>query len=619
MAKKIKGITIEIDGNTAPLAKALKDMNVNINATNKELRELDKLLKLDPKNTQLLSQKQEVLAESIEKSKKKLDSLTSAQEQMTQKFEKGEIDQGQYREFQREILKTEQKLGSLNEKYAENETQLKNSQKSQSEFSKSLSGTGENADKLNKTVSKYSKVIGTLGGVLAGLSVKNFTDFEESLAKVSTIADTVAKPIGQIKDEVIDLSNKVGISAKDLNDALYQTISAGVDTGSSIETLGIAASLSKAGFSDITTSVDGLTSVLNAYSLESEQADEIANKFLITQNKGKTTVDELAKSIGKIAPIASASGLSTDELLSSIASLTTQGIGTYEAVSGLKAAISNMIKPSKQASDIAKELGIDFSTSAIKSKGWAGVLDEIKSAVSQVSPEYANLSESLKETDDKIKSLTDSGGQNTVAMTELKNQKNLLTQQMDLLAGSTDSEISKMAGLFGSVEGLNAMLALTSEGGMTISQNLLNLVMNANPIAVITSLIVGLVVAFVTLWNKAEAFRKFWVDLWEGIKSVFWSIANPIKDFISNLFGGGKSREIKLINEQRYIGTPNMSKAISGFNGRFSEVTRGIPVLNSNYNNSRIVTINNTINTRGDDIDFERLADKINRILGRRL
>ena len=238
------------------------------------------------------------------------------------------------------------------------------------------------------------------------------TAFETSLAKVSTIADTAVKSVSEISDEVLTLSNDTGVAGTEINEALYQAISAGAETETAMQLVDAAVKSAKAGFTDTATAVDGLTSVLNTYQMATTDADELANKFLITQNLGKTTFDELAASIGRVAPTASSAGIPVEELLSSVAALTAQGINTAESMSGLKAAISGIIKPTDDAMKTAEALGIDFSVTALQTKGFSGFLDELKTA--------------------------------------------------------TGGNVETMASLFGSVEGLNAMLTLTSDGGMAL-------------------------------------------------------------------------------------------------------------------------------------------------------
>lgn len=245
------------------------------------------------------------------------------------------------------------------------------------------------AKKAGKSIQGAGNVIQNAGkGIvrnvttpIAGLGVaaiKASTDFENAMAKVSTIADTTKTPVSTLKEQVIDLSNTMGVGVSDLAEAQYQAISAGVDTAASVDFVSTAVKAAKGGFTDTATAVDGLTTVLNAYGMEAGRATDISDQMLMAQNYGKTSFGDMASSMGKVIPIASSLNVSTEELFSSIAVLTKNGIATSEAVTGLKAAYSNILKPSSDAAKMAEELGIDFSSAHLQSVGWAKFLDEIK-------------------------------------------------------------------------------------------------------------------------------------------------------------------------------------------------------------------------------------------------
>lgn len=291
-----------------------------------------------------------------------------------------------------------------------------------------LSGASAGVKSFTSTANKSSGITSKLVKGIAGItaaaislnSAVNFgksvielgSSYQDSMAKVSTIADTSVKSVSELSSEVLSLSSKTGTAASDINEALYQAISAGADTAKATELVGVAVKAAKGGFTDTTTAVDGLTSVLNTYGMATSEAQSLANMFLITQNKGKTSFGELATTIGQVAPVAKSTGVGINELLSGVASLTANGLSTSSAMTGLKAALSNIIKPTADAQKMAKSLGIDFSTSALQAQG--------------------------------------------------------LSSFMKTLADKTGGNTDKMAKLFGSVEGLNAMLTLTSSGGLSL-------------------------------------------------------------------------------------------------------------------------------------------------------
>lgn len=183
-------------------------------------------------------------------------------------------------------------------------------------------------------ITGLGKAIAPVSAVLTGAltaSTKSASDFQNGMAKMSTLFDTSKTSVSDLSKEFLTLSNKTGLSASELAEAGYQALSAGqsVDkVGKFVETAG---NLAKAGFTSTTTAVDVLTTTMNAYGKSAGSADQIANKLVRTQNLGKTTVDELASAMGKVIPTASSMGVNINNLTSGYVSLTKQGIATAEA------------------------------------------------------------------------------------------------------------------------------------------------------------------------------------------------------------------------------------------------------------------------------------------------
>lgn len=183
-------------------------------------------------------------------------------------------------------------------------------------------------------ITGLGKAIAPVSTVLTGAltaSTKSASDFQNGMAKMSTLFDTSKTSVSDLSKEFLTLSNKTGLSASELAEAGYQALSAGqsVDkVGKFVETAG---NLAKAGFTSTTTAVDVLTTTMNAYGKSAGSADQIANKLVRTQNLGKTTVDELASAMGKVIPTASSMGVNINNLTSGYVSLTKQGIATAEA------------------------------------------------------------------------------------------------------------------------------------------------------------------------------------------------------------------------------------------------------------------------------------------------
>lgn len=241
---------------------------------------------------------------------------------------------------------------------------------------KSIKDTGKSISALGEKFALLSAPI--LAAATAGAKLNSY--FTVGLAKVSTLVDTTVVDMNKMRQELIQLSNETGVSVTELTEGTYQAISASVDASKAVDFMRTSALGAKAGFTNMTTATDALTTIINAYGMETERASDMMDRLIITQNLGKTTVDEIGKSIGQVIPTAASAGMSIDELLASVASLTANGTQTSAAMTGLKAALSNIIKPSKDAFETAAALGLEFNQAHLQAVGWAQFLDEIKAA-----------------------------------------------------------------------------------------------------------------------------------------------------------------------------------------------------------------------------------------------
>ena len=403
-------------------------------------------------------------------------------------------------------------------------TNMKKAQESMGKFKTKLSDVFSNSSKSNKSFNNMSDSLGSvtkkaLGAVaafaginsamsFAGDVFQSGVEFESGMAKVGTIADTTQVSIKDLSSGVINLSDKMGVASGEISESLYQAISAGAKTSDALGLVEVATMSAKAGFTDTATAVDGLTSVLNTYGMATTEAYGLANQFLITQNKGKTTFGELAVSIGQVAPVANSVGVSTTELLSSVAALTANGLATHSAMTGLKAALSNVIKPTADASKTAATLGLDFSAAALKSKGFAGFMQDIK----------------------------------------------------EKCQGNTDV----MSKLFGSVEGLNAMLTLTSDNGMALmNSTMTEMGSNTTLLGDAYNQMQGTVSGQLNLLKTK--FENFKVSLYESIGE------ENIKGIVSQL---GTAMESSL---------PIVSGAVEGLAGVVTKAADGVKILADNW------------------------------------
>lgn len=258
------------------------------------------------------------------------------------------------------------------------------------QYEHALKVVGGKTEAFNKRLASLSKIsaaafVGIAGAI--GLTVKEFAEFDDGIRGVKTLlnetsfgAVSLSKGFEKLRKDALDLAAEAPIAIDELNKALFDTVSAGIEAGKAVDVVRVAAELAVAGQTDLAIATDGITSALNAYNLGADQAEEVASKFFQAQVEGKTTIKELSKNFGKAGATAEAYGVSLDELLASTSAVTAGGVKTEAAFTGLNALMVNISKPTADASKEAKKLGIEFNSTALRAQGLEGFLNTLTQA-----------------------------------------------------------------------------------------------------------------------------------------------------------------------------------------------------------------------------------------------
>ncbi len=382
----IKGIIIEIGSDTKKFKSGLKDLNQSAKDLQNELKYVNKALKHDPKNTDLLRQKQELLTKSVSETKTKLESLKAAKEKADKDMANGtEVNQEQYRRLVREISTTENSLKNLTK-------EMKNFG---SVSAQQIAAAGENVQELGgkiETVGKKVSVASATSAAALGASVKLASDYTDAVAKVGTVADLQSVPLEKLRDDMLQLSTETGRGAGEIADATYQAISASVDTADAVSFVGTSVGLAKAGFLETADAVDVLTTIINAYGLEASDAGRLSDILIQTQNDGKTTVNELSQSMGQVIPLASAYGVNIENLAASYAQLTKNGVATSQAGTYLKSMLNELgDSGSKVAGILQEQTGKSFGQLMNEGMSLGDVLGVLNESVNGDSEALAGL------------------------------------------------------------------------------------------------------------------------------------------------------------------------------------------------------------------------------------
>ncbi len=267
------------------------------------------------------------------------------------------------------------------------------------EANKSISDTDKKAKNTHSTLgsgikaaAKWGAAITTAAGGVGAAMIASASSFESSFAKTSTLLNGNIEEIEKYKKSIINASNETGVATDEMCESVYSAISAGVDQADAVDFVTESLKLAKGGFTDTSTAVDVLTTALNAYGMSSDEATRISDVLITTQNLGKTTVDELASSMGKVIPLASAYGVNVENLGASYATLTAGGIATSEATTYMKGMFTELSKESSKVSSILKDkTGKSFTDLMNEGKSVGDVMQILSDSVNGDSTAFAGL------------------------------------------------------------------------------------------------------------------------------------------------------------------------------------------------------------------------------------
>ena len=589
MAKnRIKGITIEIDGNATPLTNALKDVNSKLRDTQSALKDVDALLKMDPGNVELIAQKQNYLKDAIDATREKLEQEKKALEQMKENNATGEVTE-QQKALEREIVETEKSLESL-------EGELKTfgtvgAQQAQAVAQK-MAEVGQKVEAAGQKVSAVGDTMtATVSAPIAAAgagALKAAMGYEDALAKLSTIADTTEVPMEELSNQILELSKASGISAETIANNVYDAISAGQKTADAVNFVSNATQLARAGFTSTDAALDILTTSLNAYGLAAEDVSRVSDVLINTQNLGKTTVDQLASSMGKVIPTAKANGVEIETLAGAYAVMTANGIATAETTTYFNSMLNELGKNGSSAANAFAEATSDIkegglTMSEAMEMGWSlsDVLNALdKQAVSQgttisnmfgsaeAGKAAAVLLDNSEKLDAAITAMGDSAGATEAAYAKLNttsfevdktiNELKIalieignvlkselapvfekvvkkikeLTSAFSNMSAAEKEQVVKIAGIVAAIGPLLAVggRLITGIGTVMTMAPQIGTALSAltGPVGIVIAAVAALAAAFAALWTSDEGFR-------EGVTGIFTDIQGAIQPLIDAL------------------------------------------------------------------------------------
>lgn len=457
MASRIQGITVEIGGDTTKLQNALKGVNGQIKSTQSQLKDVNKLLKLDPGNTELLAQKHKLLAEAVSETKEKLATLKTAAEQANTALANGEISKEQYDALQREIVETEQDLKNLETQANQSATAVQK-----------IAATGEKLKTVGDNISSAGqKLLPVTAGVtaLGTASVTTAANFESSMSQVQATMgitkDAMSTVNGQsvnTMDTLSKLAKKMGaetaFSASECAEALNYLALAGYDTQQMCDTLPTVLNLAAAGDIALADASDMVTDAMSALGMGVDEAETMVDQMAKTASTTNTSVAQLGEGILTIGATAKSIKGGTAELNTALGILANNGIKGAEGGTHLRNIILSLQNPTDKAAAQMEVLGLSVYDSEGNMRSMNDILGDLnKSMDGMTSAEKSNIISTIfnktdlssvnallantGETWDSLqKSITDSGGAaQQMADTQLDNLQGQITILKSALEG----------------------------------------------------------------------------------------------------------------------------------------------------------------------------------------
>ena len=399
MANRIKGITVEIGGDTTKLQTALKSVNSQIKTTQSSLRDVEKLLKLDPKNTTLLAQKQKLLTQAIGETKEKLATLKTAAAQANEQLQKGEITKEQYDALQREIVETEAELRRLEAEAARSNSTLGKMGE--------VGGKLENVGNKITNVGKKVMVVSTAVAAAGGAAVKTAADFESSMSQVQATMGITSKSMSTLNGKSVntmdalkklakEMGSKTAFSASQCAEALNYLALAGYDTQEMADTLPTVLNLAAAGNLDLAKASDMVTDAMSALGIKTKDANKMVDQMAKTASSTNTSVGQLGEGILTIGATAKTVKGGTAELNTALGILANNGIKGAEGGTHLRNVILSLQNPTDKAAKTMDSLGVSVFDSQGNMRSLNDILGDLnKSMAGMTSEEKANIISSV--------------------------------------------------------------------------------------------------------------------------------------------------------------------------------------------------------------------------------
>lgn len=465
------------------LTKKQEILTKQIESQTKAREQHQKQLEKAQKELEKESENYDKLEKEYEEAKKALEEMTKSESASTEEIEKqqkvveelkGKLDNSAqtYNKIQASIEDYQTKVNTavteeiaLDQELQKTERYMDEAQQSTDHCAKSIDEYGKETKEASEESERFGErtqaALTAIGGALAAAgitrSVREIAEalkdcieaadqYESSVAKLSTIADSSKVSMSAMSNELLNLSTQTGQAASELAETAYNAISAGVDTANAVDAAAQASKLAVAGFTDTTSALSLLTTAMNSYHLEASEMENISDSLLVVQNKGVTTVEQLAQSMGSAIATASAFNVDLSNLEAAYIGVTKAGISTAESTTYISAMINELGKSGSKTGKILKEeTGESFGQLMNDGYSLADVLNILYESVDNDSEAMMQLwgnvragkgasalvNQGLKEFNNNLDAIHNSAGATSEAFETMMDTSEMTSQRME--------------------------------------------------------------------------------------------------------------------------------------------------------------------------------------------
>lgn len=629
----IKGITIEIGSDTKKFKSGLAELNKSSKDLQNELKYVNQALKHDPKNTELLRQKQELLTKSVAETKSKLEALKAAKAQADKDMASGtEVNQEQYRRLVREISTTENSLKNLTK-------EMKNFG---SVSAQQIAAAGEKMQDVGGKVEGVGKKLLPVTGAVVGLgvaAVKTAADFDAAMSQVAAVSGASGEDLERLRKKAREMGEQTKFSASEAAEAMNYMAMAGWKTEDMLNGIEGIMSLAAASGENLGSVSDIVTDALTAFGLSAADAGHFSDVLAQASSNANTNVGMMGSTFQKVAPVAGALGYSVEDMSLAIGLMANASIKAEVAGTSLKTALANMAKPTDAQAAAMKQYDISLTNADGTMKSFGEVVNNLRSSLGGLSEaeqvaaastifgkeSFAGMLAIVNASEADFNKLTDAvyncdGAAKNMADTmqdNLPGQLEILKSQMDELAisvgeilmpvirdivthlqnfmdklnGMSEEQqktvvvIGLLAAALGPViiiigtliQSIGAIMTVAPAVAAALGTVKIAIAAIGGPVTIVIAVITALVLKLIHAYNTSEEFRN-------KVNAVFDAVGNKVNAAINTIIGVFQSGIAYYKNAVSDIKAA-WSELVSWFSGKVSDfVSIGKNVLMGLWN-----------------------------------